>query len=167
MGVQGSTESRPTEYESKETGVPAISAKPGSTNLSTHHANRPEIVREVRVCRVGVRQCEIALHPPRGSPGISNDEPLLLIVITDGKDRMAANFPFLRSRHGCHAGPGHSRAFEAFVNRDPEHERVAGSQAPFQLVRCGTQPLIGHRLVFHRVQVTFAGRFIAEFYNVV
>src|SRR5437879_4944106 len=66
---------------------------------------------------------------------------------------MAANRPLSGAGHGSVAGLLDYGAFEAFIDREPEHERITGREAALHLVEIGDQALVRHRAVGHRIFV--------------
>src|SRR5262249_42122438 len=92
-------------------------------------ADRPEIVGQVAVREVGIRDREITLHAPVRAPGVAYREALGGVVVTDRAHRVAADRAFAGRRQTQHAGLRHCRRFETLIDGEAEHERKTLGQA--------------------------------------
>src|SRR6185437_5754043 len=66
--------------------------------------NRPEVAGEASLSEIGVGKSEISAHAPASAPGVSDDEPLLRIVVADRHHRVAAKDLLARCGHRGDAG---------------------------------------------------------------
>src|SRR5207253_9350872 len=66
---------------------------------SVDQPDRPEIIREIRLHEVLVRHGEVALQTPMRPPGVTDNEPLILVVVADGGDRVDRKSTRLNSSH--------------------------------------------------------------------
>src|SRR5207245_8508610 len=104
--------------------------------------DRPEVPGEAGLDEICVRECEIARDSPFMAPRVADEEQLPRIVITHRHHCMAADCPLSGRRHRSVAGLLYSSAFEALVDSEPEHERIAGRQAALHLVEVCDQALV-------------------------
>ena len=74
------------------------------------------------------------------------------------RQRHGRQWPLAGFRQRRMTGPRHLRAFKTFIYRESEHERIARSEAAFELAENRRQALIQNRLVFQRVGVAFGRR---------
>src|SRR5690242_1570779 len=125
--------------------MPSRSATPRSSRRawSGDDPDRPEVRGEPTSGEVGVGHLEVALLAPPGAPRVAHQEPLRRVVVADREDRVAAEQLLVRRGHRGDAGAGHLLAFEAAVDREPEHERETGGQATPELVELLDDPLVG------------------------
>ena len=136
-------------------GVPKLSlgtrsTEQPSTVVLLHDSDGPEVGGEIGICEIGKGDGEVAAHSPSSSPAVAAEEPAPGRVVADGTDGVAAEDRFAGLRHRGVAGTRHRVTFEAFVNGEPEHERITGSEATLHLREGLNQPLIADGGVFCR-----------------
>ena len=80
-----------------------------------------------------VRQSEIPAHSPLAPPRVSHNEATLRVFVTHGQNGMAAVALLAPNRHGSATRVRDFFRVEAFVNREPENEWIAGGETSLQL----------------------------------
>ena len=63
----------------------------GLVGLLLNDADCPEIAGEIFIGQIGVRQGKITVHAPPAAPRITDDEPLLRVIVTDAENSVTAN----------------------------------------------------------------------------
>src|SRR6185437_15932285 len=91
-----------------------------------HQPDSPEIVRQVWLKQVLIGKREIALHSPIRAPGITDNERLFRVVISNGANGMASDNLLTRLRHGGLTRVRYRRALKAVIHRETKNKRKAG-----------------------------------------
>src|SRR5262245_5865788 len=132
----------------------------GLAAASGDDAQCPEVGRHPTRRQVGVRQGEVALLAPAGSPGVPDDKPLRSVVITDREHGVTTEHLLVGLWHRCHAGAGHLLALETLVDRESEHEGAAIGQAAAHLVQVLDDSVVGRYPVVERLLVALVRRLL-------
>src|SRR5665213_2445592 len=100
---------------------------------SGNNTDCPEITGEL--CRDQIRrgQSKIAFHAPFWPPRISDDEPLLRIIIADAHHGVPADGLLIGFRQRSMTRFGDLHTFKTFINGESKNKRITGSETAFKL----------------------------------
>ena len=102
----------------------------------------PKVIRQIRVGQVRVGHREVSASAPVLTPGVSDEETLLGIVISDSHYGMSAQDLLTRPRHWYETCSRHFRRLEALVDGETKYKRVSGSKASTELIERCDKPAV-------------------------